>query len=221
MADARQNGADAARQLLEYLERQRAQRCEDLLERADAEADELRREARRRALALVREAVRRERSRREARLREERARIDARFRRERFRRERRELKRARTRLAEALVERWDSGVEARHEWIRMTCEQALTFLPDGEWRVVHPRGWDASEGAPFMELLKRVRPEVEIEFEEDEQDAGLLVGGGPAAVDTRPAGLMADRRRVDGLLLRAVERIELEANTEDSGEDGS
>lgn len=206
MTEPIREAPDAARQLLDYLERQRAQRCEQVLAEAEVEADGLRREARRRALALVREAVRRERSRREARMREERARIEARIRRELFRQERDSLKHARASLAEALVARWREGAEARQAWLQVTCEQALVFLPDGQWRVLHPGGWDLSEARPARDALSRVRPQVDIELAAGDQEAGLLVSCGSASVDARPEGLMTDRARLDGLLLRALER---------------
>lgn len=198
-------GGDAARQLLDYLEGQRAERCRAVLEQADAEADALRREARHRALMLVREAVRRERSHRAAGIREEHARIDARFRRERFRRERQELEIARQRLVAMLNRRWRDGVEARQEWLQMTCEQALAFLPDGAWRIVHPADWDTSEARPAVDALARLRPDVKPGFEGGGQESGLYLACGAASVDTRPAGLLADRQRIDGLLLRALE----------------
>lgn len=200
------DGGKAVRRLLEYLEDQRTRRCEEILARADAEAEELRRGARHRALELVREAVRRERSRRAARLREEEARIDARFRRERFRRERNGLKRARKRIAAVLVRRWQGDADARREWVRLTCEYAVDYLPDGEWRVTHPPDWDPEEARPLMKLLQRVRSNVKVAFDPGEQDSGLLVFCGSASVDSRPGGLMADRRRLDGLLLRAMEK---------------
>ena len=216
MTDSMPETDDAARQLLDYLERQRAQRCEQVLARAEGEAQELRREARRGALALVREAVRRERSRREARLREERARIDARFRRELFRQERDSLEHARASLAEALVSRWREGAGARQEWLQITGEQALVFLPDGGWRVEHPAGWDHSEARPARDALSRLRPDVDIELAEGKQKAGLLVSCGSASVDTRPEGLMADQARLNGLLLRALERENQRSTEEDA-----
>lgn len=214
------DGRVAARQLLEYLEREQKRRCREILERADTEADELRREARRHALALVHEAVKRERARRTDQLRAEHARIDARFRRERFKREQEGLERARSRLVEALVERWESGAAARREWLRVTCEQALGFLPEGQWRVMHPRGWDQQEARRSIAVLERLRPAVEVEFTAGDQEAGLLVTCGSASVDSRPAGLLADRRRVDGLLLRALEELEPgEGRVGDNGSD--
>lgn len=213
------DGQAAARQLLEYLERERSQRCREILDRADAEADDLRREARRRALALVHEAVKRERARRVDQLRREHARIDAKFRRERFKRELKGLERARSRLIEALVERWESGAAARRQWLRMTCEQALVFLPDGQWRVAHPPDWDRREARRAIAVLERLRPSVKIEFEDGEQDAGLLLTCGSASVDSRPEGLLADRSRVDGLLLRALEGFESGAGDDDGSGD--
>lgn len=213
------DGQAAAGQLLEYLERERSQRCREILERADAEADALRREARRRALALVHEAVKHERSRRTDQLRTEHARIDARFRRERFRREQEGLERARSRLVEALVERWKSGAAARREWLCVTCEQALVFLPDGPWRVTHPPDWDRREARRAIAVLEQLRPAVKAEFEAGDQEAGLLLTRGSASVDSRPEGLLADRSRVNGLLLRALEGFESGAG--DDGDDGS
>jgi len=162
------------------------------------------REARHRATSLVREAVQRERERRENYLREQRARIDAHVRTERFRRETRGVARSREALAGALETRWRAAAAQRQRWLAMVFEQATTFLPDGDWWVGHPSDWSTNEADEVLARLSRNRPGVTVGFEPGDQAAGILISCGKASVDARPAGLVAESARVDGLLLRAL-----------------
>lgn len=195
----------AERQLIDYLSERRSRRCRRMLERADAEADEMRRQARRRASLVVREGIRQERIRRAAAIRQERARIEAELRKQRFLHERAELKHARERLEAQLDRRWRDDVAARRAWLRMSCKQGLAFLPDGNWELVHPPGWDRAEAARLLGALERLRPDIALSFVEGEQAAGVILRCGMAVVDTRPEGLLAERAWIDGLLLYALE----------------
>lgn len=195
---------EAERQLLEYLDDQRTRRCRRILEQADTEAEEMRRQARRHARLVVREGIRQERSRRAAAIMKERARIEAALRERRFMHQREQLERALELLEVELRRRWLEDATAREEWVRMSCKQALAFLPDGDWQFVHPKGWDRAEVARLLGALQRLRPGVSLSFSEGGQRAGLVLRCGSAVVDTRPDGLLAERARVDGLLLFAL-----------------
>lgn len=188
---------------LAIVERDRAARCNAILrdarERAAALVAEARREARRRVATAVDDDRARSRQRTEA------ARAELMTRERQLEREvaAKLLARGWERLHALLLERWQVP-EDRARWVEGLVADARRLLPHEIWRIQHPSGFaeldrlertahEASGAAPALEADPGI-------------EAGLRIHARGATLDGTLDGLLADRRRVEGRLLRELSR---------------
>jgi hypothetical protein len=178
------------RELLAVIEADRARRCDEIVRRGEAArrriAQEARAEGRRRAAAVFAEM----RARAARELGAARAELDTARRRQRFAGERSILARGMALLPPALRRRWQDAAR-RRAWTSAVLAAASRFLPPGPWHIECPPGLSEDErsalGAQVMAL--------------EDVDAGIRVRSAHACVDGTMAGLLADRRSLEGHLL--------------------
>ncbi|MBF0341555.1 MAG: hypothetical protein HQL95_11430 [Magnetococcales bacterium] len=192
-------------EMLAEIEQKRCSEQTRILSHAREEAAVLIAAAHRQARGRMREFVARERRLLEAAMKSAQTREETERRNHAMSVVRRTLEQARVLLEAALRERWNDP-DSRGEWIGKLLERALEFLPAGEWEMVHPARWEASERDAFLLRIQaaglpapRVRPEEGLV-------AGLRLGCQGAWVDGSIPGLTANRSAIDAALLALLQR---------------
>ncbi|MEF8792456.1 hypothetical protein [Thiohalorhabdus sp.] len=195
---------DPLQTLLARVERDREERCREILQAARDEADAIRQEAYSRARQRLHRTVETERQRVRRRLRSVEAEQATHVRQRRHQRISNSLEKAWNRLEEALHKRW-SNPQGREEWVRGALEQARHFLPPGTWTLTHPSSQDPEDLA--SDLTAMVDPDqVTLETEPSSGlSAGIRIRCGETEMDATPAGLMVDRERVRSWLLASIQ----------------
>ncbi len=197
--------------LMERVERDREQRCREILQAARSEAEEIRQEAYSRARRRVHRTVQNQRQRVAQRLRSAQAERGTRLRQQRHQRINAALKEAWDLLEKALRKRW-AEAEGREEWVRGALEQAERFLPAGTWTLEHPSSLDPQElsgelsnliGSDQVSLDPKAHPHLGV---------GVRIRCGDAEVDATPEGLLVDRERVRSWLLAEAQKHREEEN---------
>ena len=195
---------DEVAAFLAIVERDRAARCDTILNEAQNRAAELTRSARRDAHGRVSTAVRDDRARSHQRVEAARAELAT-----RERQLEREVKttllvRGWERLRVELADAWTLA-ERRARWIDALIADAGRLLPRGSWRIEHPRG------LAELESLSRAAEQASgavPALEPADIEAGLRIHVQGATLDGSLDGLLADRRSVEGRLLRELGRRE-------------
>jgi hypothetical protein len=198
---------DPLQRLLERVERDREERCREILEAARAEAATMRAEAHAQARARVHRAITAERRRVRERLDAARAEQETRQRQRRHQRINAALERGWGLLEAALVRRW-ADAEGRRLWLQGALEQAARFLPPGTWTVAHPPDLDPAElPAEPGDLPGLGSPQAGLVSQPDGTlSAGVRLSCGGVEVDATPAGLLADPERIRARLLAALQQ---------------
>lgn len=189
--------------LLDRVERDREERCREILQAARSEAEAVRAEAYAQARSRLHRAASDERERVREGLESARAARETRQRQARHQRTNAVLARAWELLEQALARRWQDP-EGRRQWLRGALEQAGQFLPPGTWTITHPPGLDPGELPSDPESLPG-GDQVTLAPEADPAiGAGIRIRCGRAELDATPAGLLTDRERVRAWLLATV-----------------
>lgn len=189
------------RALLELIDADRARRCAQLLDPAQAAAAALRAQARNEARARRRATFVEQRQRRLDALAAARARLATRTRLHAQRHEAALLSLAWRQLPDALRALWHDAA-ARAAWVEQVVAAARTRLSADAWRIVHAADWPAAE----QQALARSLAGITLHFEREAAvDAGLKVVAGGNIVDGTVAGLLADRSEIEAALLRLLE----------------
>lgn len=194
-------GEDPLQVLLDRVERDREERCREILEAARSEADRIRAQAYAEGRQRLHRTVTEERRRVQERLRSARAERETRERRQRHRQVNAALERAWQLLEGALEDRW-ADPRGREEWVRGALEQAERFLPPGTWTLEHPEGLDPETLPEALAVPERITLETRAD---PGLAAGIRIRCGAAEVDASPSGLLADRERIRSRLLAAIE----------------
>jgi hypothetical protein len=114
------------------------------------------------------------------------------------------LKESREILKKVLIQRWEDAT-AREAWFNFVTEQAMRFLPQGEWQVVTP--FEITE-VDMEHIKSRIKPNPTspIIFTHDALiEAGLKIGCNNAWVDGSLAMLLADSNSIDSQLLGLID----------------
>lgn len=199
-----EDGTDPLQILLARVERDREERCGEILQAARDEADTIRQEAYSRARQRLHRTVETERQRVRRRLRSVQAEQATHLRQRRNQRINTSLEKAWDKLEDALHKRW-SDPRGRQEWVRGALEQARHFLPPGTWTLTHPASQDPANLA--SDLTAMVDPDqVALETESDPGlSAGVRIRCGGTEVDATPEGLLVDHERVRSWLLASIQ----------------
>jgi hypothetical protein len=189
--------------LLAVVERNRAQRCQAVIEAAEQQARQIVSQsystARARTHAdfgALREHIRQRLASAEAqqqtRLRQLRQQADRAF-----------LLAAWQPLRQALQRNWqDTG--HREQWVRQLVDTAASMLMDAHWLIEHPGDWPEHERDALMELLDRTYRCVPRLAADPDISAGLRICAAGACVDGTIDGLLARRARIEALLLAEI-----------------
>ncbi|MBF0382308.1 MAG: hypothetical protein HQL69_14890 [Magnetococcales bacterium] len=120
------------------------------------------------------------------------------------------LNESRELLKNVLKQRWEDAT-AREAWLGYIAEQALRFLPQGEWQVVTPQELSGEDMAHIKGRIKQ-NPTSPIVFTQDATiEAGLKIGCNNAWVDGSLAMLLADSNSIDAQLLGLIDASENES----------
>jgi hypothetical protein len=191
--------------LLELLERARAAHCREARDKAEWQAADWRKRARRDARERVGKAAREERERLEHEIRMARAEIDTELRKQARVRDLELIRAGRVALGEALAQRWRNAA-AQREWVEAALAEAAGVLLGRNWTLEHPADWPAGARAAAVELAgARHGAKIELRATAD-LDAGLRILEGGAGIDMSIAGLMANARTIEGELLAEIRR---------------
>jgi hypothetical protein len=204
--DARNGDTSPLAMLLQRVERDREQRCRELLEAARSDASTMRAEAHAQARRRVHQVITEERRRVADRLNSVRAEQETRQRQQRHRRINAALERGWELLEAALEHRWQSA-EGRRAWIAGALAQAEHFLPPGTWTLRHPPELARSELPAALDRSGDPGPgQVTLASQADpDLTAGVRIQCGGAELDATPAGLLVDSERIRAWLLAAIE----------------
>lgn len=112
------------------------------------------------------------------------------------------LRRACPQLADMVVRRWQA-CDSRKAWIEATAKVARQRLLPGPWTVEHPATSLEPERAWFVAALAGNADHVSFE-PSAEIAAGLRVRTAGALLDATAEALLADRQRVESMLLAAL-----------------
>lgn len=192
------------RALEEVVESSREARCQQLTEDARRRAQEIVKTAHRENRARMRTAIDQQRESMEEALATTRARLSTRARERLHHVDRDRLERARARLGEVLLERWQD-TDSRQRWILGLIESALSYLPGGTWRIEHPGDFDLDDLAGVNERIALHCGGNPPDFAvRDSARVGLRIAVDGAVLDGTMEGLLADRTRIDAELLASL-----------------
>ncbi len=184
-----------------------------LLRRAERQARELMRSARRRLFQQGREAIQDARRRRARTLRMAKRRIRAAAGQRIQRQYAAVLRQGWPALGAELDRRW-SDARARAAWCEAVAEKAHAAFGPVAWTIEHPADWTPADS----ERMARTLADLEIPpptFQLDESvRAGLRIRHGTACLDGTIDGLLAERTRVESRLLATWEDLEPERGHE-------
>jgi len=191
------------RSMLAGIERDLAQRQEQILAEANKQARALLKNARRQARSRVSREVAEEREQRDRSLQRADAALQSRIRRKRQTLDKEQLIQGHERLRQALVARW-SDPTARSEWAQTLMEEADSLLANGSWQVEYPAHLDPVEAA---RLLDRPASDGRIErVPAEDIEAGFRLRRADAQLDMSVEGLLAQADDMAGELLAEIHR---------------
>jgi len=193
--------------LLELLEEQRVQQCNDIRTRAENEARRRVQSAYREARLRVHRAIEEERIHARQRLDAARARLETRNRQHYQEAVAHTLRRAWHSLEKALRERWHDA-DGRAAWVDSLVERALARLPAAPWQVEHAPGWDGAELTPWQARIRERSGQPPELKPVEELSSGLRICAGGACLDGSARGLLADRPEVEARLLSYLEEAQ-------------
>ncbi len=190
-----------AQSLLDYILSVRDKRCGEIRAQATEQAATVVRDAFATARTHVKTAIAAERRLMQQHYVEVDAHLASRRRQQAQQRDSLLLNKARARLREVLLARWQQP-ELRLQWQRHAAQQANAWLPQARrWRVEHATGMDESECLGLKAMLRR-EGTAAIEFEPNPAlEAGLRIHAKGVVLDTSLDGLLADRAALDARLL--------------------
>lgn len=191
--------------LLDLVQAHSAARCAQILAPARKEVSAIRRAALAGARQRVRTAIAEARQRLQAEVAAAEARLATELRLQSQARAKAQLALAWRALEQACQARW-SDPAARRGWLDAHLARALATLPtDPPWEVTLPPDTDAGTVAAVERQLRakglaaaRVRLDPQVR-------AGLRVRAGFNSLDATVAGLLADRRAIEGRLLQLLQ----------------
>lgn len=200
-----------AEALLDYVRSAQAQHCAELREQGRQHAEALVREAFKSARARAQTAIAEERRLLQRQYTEAEAQLATRRRQQAQRRDGVLLQKARERLREVLLARWQQPAQRQH-WLRHAASQALEWLPRApRWLVEHASGMDETECLQFKAMLQLDRAAAMEFMPNADLGAGLRIHADGVVLDTSLAGLLADQAALDARLLfhlRASEAVQ-------------
>jgi hypothetical protein len=202
-----QSSGDRARQLLAAVEAAREQRCAELLEAAQAQAQRLVRQAWQGARARLHHEVLLARDQFRHQRVIEQAAQDAERRGAQQAADRQLLDAAWQQLRDALGRRWHRP-QSRATWVDALVEQASARLVERQWRIEHPVDWPEQERLALEQRLAGEQGAAPAFIADPALSAGLRIRAGDTVVDGSSDGLLRDRGRIESRLLAAVRPAE-------------
>ncbi len=193
-------------ELIAMVQQDRDVKRREILDKANEEADRIVKNSHKNARLRVKEAVAEERRLFAEAENTAQARLETDERRKRLKESEALLQLGRAALREALMERWHNP-EARKEWLAMVTEQAVEFLPDGEWEIVCSQGVEAQEIQDMQSRIEKERAIKSFETNDAGLVAGLKIGCNQAWVDGSITALLADSRAIDAQLLGLIAAV--------------
>jgi hypothetical protein len=199
------NTEERTRALLALVDEYRESKSREILGAARAEAQALVAQAFRLARARVHEAMVEERKRYDAAVAGAEARLHTRQRLAHQGREAAMLAAGWRLLPGALVESWRRPA-GRRRWAETHLGRALATLPRTEWEIAHAPGWAEDERQAAAGWLA-AHGGPDLSFAADGTlTAGFRVRAGHNMLDATLAGLLADRKGLEGRLLHHLEQ---------------
>jgi hypothetical protein len=195
---------------LRHLQEDRSGR---LLRQAESRARELKRSARRRLRAHGSEAVRDARARREKALQMAKHRLHAEAGNRMQARHAAVLREGWPALVAELERRWSDSA-TRREWCDAIVAKALGAIGQAAWTIEHPSSWTDADSDHVCRKLKKLDVPAATFNLDESATAGMRIRSGTACLDGTIDGLLAERTRVEGLLLAAWEHLEPERGHE-------
>ena len=186
--------------LLREIEQQLAAENGAIAEGAQREAQSTLAQARASARGLVHEAIDKLRKEGARRMTRAKAQLDTESRRRAQQQAAQAVRDALPLLREALDQRWREH-ESRQQWTAAIARLCNDRLPPGDWRVEHPRDWNAAEQKQFA---ASVDGGTNVSFQSSDIAAGLRISADQAVLDATPQGLLADATTIAALLLNEI-----------------
>jgi hypothetical protein len=187
--------------MLQRVNRDREQRCEQVRAAADSQAREIIRAARAEARATVRAAVSQERSRFAQGLLRARAVAELEERRRAQSEVKKLLESMWTQIADALEARW-RDLAHRRVWVEAALHQAVALLGAlPRWRVEHGTDWSPEQRNELEKTVGK-RDTLAIEWVHDtEIKGGLRIRADGVCLDATAQGLLANRNDIESAFL--------------------
>jgi hypothetical protein len=184
-------------------------RCRQTMAQAKAQAAALTEQAHREARDRMHEAIQHERARWDEKIQWTRAHLWTRQCQRRQRVNMLLLQQGWEKLYEILVQRWQKPNQ-RRLWVDALIDQALTRLPGKTWRIEHPPDWPADERLHASErLAAHIGGQSPSFVEVQDIVAGLRIRADETCLDGTVAGLLANRKAIEGQLLAEIGRASI------------
>ena len=107
-------------------------------------------------------------------------------------------------LEQALVQCWQNEAN-RRRWLLFLLDRAHLLLPEGNWEVIHPTGWNPQEIKEIGDTMA-TRDTPSLTFRaETSLTAGVRMGCRGAWVDGTLHGITANRQEIEAMLLALLE----------------
>lgn len=189
--------------LLEVVEQHRDERCQTLLDEANAQAQRLLKRAWHEGRARLRQAVLDNREQVRRQLASAQARQQTQLRMQRQREDLALLVRAWQPLHDKLLQRWQQA-DSRRRWIDALMIQAAATLIDSQWHIEHPPDWPETERAAMQTRLHAELGHAAVFSAQTEITAGLRICAGDACIDATSRGLLRAREHIEAMMLAAL-----------------
>jgi hypothetical protein len=189
--------------LLQVVERNRDERCRQLLDTAHAQARQLLQQAYREARERLHHKVLATREEARRQLASAQAQQQTRLRLQRHHADEVLLARAWAPLCEQLLQRWERQ-DSRMLWIDNLIEQARSMLLERHWKIEHPAGWPEPERAALVRRLESDLDVPPVFVSQAQIAAGLRICAGPTCIDATDRGLLRARTRIEAMMLATL-----------------
>ena len=189
--------------LLEVVEKHRKERCQTLLDEADAQARQLRKRAWREGRTRLHQAVLDNRELLRRQLASAQARQQTQLRMQRQREDQALLERTWLLLYDKLQQRWQQA-DSRRLWIDELLVQAAATLIDPHWHIEHPADWPQTEQDSMATRLHAELGQAPVFSVQPGITAGLNICAGDACIDATTRGLLQARERIEAMMLAAL-----------------
>lgn len=186
--------------LLDVVERNRKERCNEVLDKARDQARQLVKQAYHDARKRLHSKVQATREDVRQRLTAAEAQRQTRARLERQNADRALLERAWEPLNEQLLNYWHEA-DTRRQWIDNLIQQASKNLVGQPWRIEHPADWPEEERTELLAELVKTSGSVPEFSGKTTIKAGLRICAGDACVDGTRCGLLRSRSRIESIML--------------------